>query len=376
MRSLLLILILVSPLAKGDVRSRAMALKAKVEKERPGYERRKQVRRDLLEHLDRMNADQNSVRRKIENISMNYKELNMALDNLSVEFDRQRKTTAAQKKRLKALLKVAYRIKRDGVLRFIVNGDNLAEMAGRARILFRTLKSNTHLARQLDERAARLAESEEKLKAARDEAQSLLSELQEQEAILTGLLTKKKVWLREINRKQTSFKTVYKEYKKVSKQVARLFSKFESKRGHAKSSFPSRRTLPLPVDSGRITKQFGRHVHPKFKTVTYSRGVEIAADQNSPVLAVEDGVVEYDGWVKGLGNVMIIHHGGGFYSLSAHLHVGMVGVGSKVRKGETIGLVGDTGGSQVPGLYFEIRENGKAVDPLMYFSPTALKELT
>ena len=109
--------------------------------------------------------------------------------------------------------------------------------------------------------------------------------------------------------------------------------------------------------------------------IVNQKGIEIEAEHNTPVTAILPGVVEYEGWVKGLGNILIVHHGGGFYSLSAHLFKSLKMQGAKVQQGETIGFVGDTGNSEKPSLYFEIRENGKAVDPLMYFSPRAIASL-
>jgi murein DD-endopeptidase MepM/ murein hydrolase activator NlpD len=129
------------------------------------------------------------------------------------------------------------------------------------------------------------------------------------------------------------------------------------------------------LDKGRLVKAFGKSVHPKFGTVTFHKGVEIEAEHNSPVHAVMDGVVEFEGWVRGLGNVLILHHGGGFYSLHAHLFKTLLAQGAVVKQGESLGLVGDTGNSEKPSLYFELRKNGKAVDPTLYFTKLAMKSL-
>lgn len=353
---------------------RAKRLKEFLQKEKPRFEERETQRKGIMEELDRLNVGQNAVRQRLHSISSHQQELTMALGNLSMEVSKQKEQEALQKKRLMGLMKIVYRVKQDGVFRFLINGQDLGAIASRVRILYHTLRTHSVLTRQLEERAKRLSEGEKKLATAQTDVQGLLNELKEQEELLDGLLQKKHYILKNLNQKQASFQVATREYRQVSSQLAKLFDNFESVR-EGDLLLPNRGTLPLPLELGHIVKNFGRSVHEKFHTVTYQKGVEIEAEHNSPVTAILPGVVEYEGWVKGLGNILIVHHGGGFYSLSAHLFKTLKAQGAKVTQGETIGLVGDTGNSEKPSLYFEIRENGKAVDPLMYFSPRALASL-
>lgn len=353
---------------------RAKRLKEFLQKEKPRFEERETQRKGIMEELDRLNVGQNAVRQRLHSISSHQQELTMALGNLSMEVSKQKEQEALQKKRLMGLMKIVYRVKQDGVFRFLINGQDLGAIASRVRILYHTLRTHSVLTRQLEERAKRLSEGEKKLATAQTDVQGLLNELKEQEELLDGLLQKKHYILKNLNQKQASFQVATREYRQVSSQLAKLFDNFESVR-EGDLLLPNRGTLPLPLELGHIVKNFGRSVHEKFHTVTYQKGIEIEAEHNSPVTAILPGVVEYEGWVKGLGNILIVHHGGGFYSLSAHLFKTLKAQGAKVTQGETIGLVGDTGNSEKPSLYFEIRENGKAVDPLMYFSPRALASL-
>ncbi len=354
---------------------RASQLKAYIQKEQPAFKQRETQKHDLLDSLDSLNADQNEIRNRISSIQANQQELTMASENLTLEFQKQKKMEAFERERLLLLLKVVYKLKRDGLLRFLVYDEGLGKMAGRVRILYRALRSHTQLAHALQERDERLAESEKKLTIAKEQLAEVLSELGEQQTLLQDLLTKKKEILRVLNRKQNSYQTALKEYKQISSQLTALFDNFESERDSPSSNLPPRGSLPLPIVLGHIVKSFGKSVNPQFGTVTYQKGLEIEAEQNTPVTAVLPGVVEFDGWVKGLGNVVILHHGGGFYSLSAHLFKSLKPRGSHVEQGEAIGMVGDTGNSEKPSLYFELRNNSKAIDPLLYFSQKAMEHL-
>lgn len=356
------------PLLPPASKAQAKRLKEYIVSEKKNFVQRESQKKDLTDALDKLNAEQNSVRVKISSLTMGQQELNMAVDNLSMEYEKQKDLEKMQRQRLYMLLKVTYRIKRDGVIRFLFNGQDMGQLASRVRVLYRTLKSHSLITKQLQERSVRIRESEVKMTKAKHDLNSLLSELHDQEDILTTLLSRKKQMLLGINQKQSAFLQANKQYKKLEKEIEKTFSQLPSAKPAEKEYTPQLTTnLPLPAQ-GRIIKGFGKSVHEKFGTVTYHKGIEIEAEHNSPVISILPGTVEHAGWVKGLGNVIIVHHGNGIYTLSAYLFKIEKTLGSHVDAGETIGTVGDTGNNDRPSLYFELRENGKAVDPVAYLS--------
>jgi septal ring factor EnvC (AmiA/AmiB activator) len=126
--------------------------------------------------------------------------------------------------------------------------------------------------------------------------------------------------------------------------------------------------LPRPAGS-RIDVGFGKVVDPRFKTITVQKGVDIAARQGEEVLAVAPGRVAHAGWFKGYGNLVIVDHGEGFHTLVAHLATMTAAAGEDVEAGTVLGTVGDTGSLKGAYLYFEIREQGKPVDPKGWLQP-------
>jgi murein DD-endopeptidase MepM/ murein hydrolase activator NlpD len=95
-------------------------------------------------------------------------------------------------------------------------------------------------------------------------------------------------------------------------------------------------------------------------------GVDFAAPRGTPILAAGNGVVEKVGRNSGYGNMTIIRHTNGYETLYGHQSGFAKGLapGARVRQGQVIGYVGSTGLSTGPHLHFEIRVNGKPVDPL------------
>jgi len=124
--------------------------------------------------------------------------------------------------------------------------------------------------------------------------------------------------------------------------------------------------LSLPVQ-GTIVDRFGRHKHPDFDSFTVSNGISVKAPSGSAIRAVYDGEVIFASYFKGYGNMIIVDHGEGFFSLYAHASSLAKKMGSKVSKNDVLASVGDLDSTKGPLLYFEIRYQGKPVDPAPWF---------
>uniref|UniRef100_A0A7S0WW61 LysM domain-containing protein n=1 Tax=Pyramimonas obovata TaxID=1411642 RepID=A0A7S0WW61_9CHLO len=92
-------------------------------------------------------------------------------------------------------------------------------------------------------------------------------------------------------------------------------------------------------------------------------GIDLAANQGTPIYAAQDGTVEYADWQGGYGKLLTLSHGGGYQTRYGHCHELVGKRGQKVKAGEMIGTVGNTGHSTGPHLHFEIRKDGKAINP-------------
>ncbi|MCD4813651.1 M23 family metallopeptidase [bacterium] len=117
---------------------------------------------------------------------------------------------------------------------------------------------------------------------------------------------------------------------------------------------------------GWITSRFGMRNSPFFEGTTMHHGLDIANEAGTSIKAPADGVVTYVGWEGGYGKLIVVDHGYGFSTRYAHLQRQLVNIGQRVRRGQVIGFVGNTGRSTAAHLHYEIRVNGIPVDPLKY----------
>lgn len=126
--------------------------------------------------------------------------------------------------------------------------------------------------------------------------------------------------------------------------------------------------LPISKDRSNLVSGFGSRFHPILQIRRMHTGIDFSARTGTPVYATADGVVAYpNGAGTGYGVFIVIDHGYGFETLYAHLSKKKVKAGQRVKRGDIIGNVGSTGLSQAPHLHYEVRKNGKPINPVYYF---------
>lgn len=124
--------------------------------------------------------------------------------------------------------------------------------------------------------------------------------------------------------------------------------------------------LRNPVPTGRFRSGFGMRRHPILKYSRMHWGVDWSAPRGTPIIAPGNGVVKKAGWASGYGKQTIIAHANGYETSYSHQTSFAKGVapGARVTQGQVIGYVGTTGLSTGPHLHYEMRVNGKRVDPM------------
>lgn len=133
--------------------------------------------------------------------------------------------------------------------------------------------------------------------------------------------------------------------------------------GETGKRFLTRRPLQ---GGGNLRSRFGMRIHPIFKSRRMHTGVDLAAPAGTPIYASGDGIVEMAQWNSGYGRYVQLKHVNGFETAYAHMSRIAEGIkpGLRVRQGQIIGYVGSTGNSTGNHLHFEIKVNGRVVDPL------------
>ena len=199
------------------------------------------------------------------------------------------------------------------------------------------------------------------------EMRSTLASLQQADEEFTRLfsLKSKKKVLEAVDRDDTGSLDI----DLLRKQVAQAMVSVKEIRRYVDEErdiyFATPMGWPVP---GALSSGFGTREHPRTGESAFHSGVDIRASTGTPVKATADGVVSVSGWVAGNGNIVVIEHGHGFNTAYAHNKQILVKQGQTVKRGQRIAEVGRTDTNE-PKLHFEIRRQGKPVDPLAYLPP-------
>jgi septal ring factor EnvC (AmiA/AmiB activator) len=300
--------------------------------------------------------------------------LRAATERLSVAEESARKAQAQLDRAHRAAgprLVARYRLGREGYVRFLLGSTSIADLVRRRRVFNALLQSDLEALTLLQTEAQTAQAARSELAAAHAEQdESVKSEL-EKRAVLQQTLDDQRALLASVQRDRAVHEEAVRDLEAAQRELSRKLSDLRgSKRTRITPETllkgtirKARGKLPFPVDRGHVEVRFGRAVDPRFGTVTLRNGIDIRAAQGTPVRAVWSGKVAHAGWFRGFGNLIILDHGAGMFSLMAHLDLLQKAVGDTVRAREEVGTVGDTGSLKGPYLYFELRDGHKPLDP-------------
>lgn len=166
-----------------------------------------------------------------------------------------------------------------------------------------------------------------------------------------------------------------KKLDKLSKQMYIQSKSFDEVFGMAQKKEEMLASIPAiqPVSNEDLTRMasgYGYRTDPVYKTIKFHAGMDFTAPRGTPIYATGDGkVIQADAKNRGYGNHVRIDHGYGYVTLYAHMSKFNCKVGQKVKRGDVIGYVGNTGKSVGPHCHYEVRKNGNPINPVnFYFS--------
>jgi len=277
-----------------------------------------------------------------------------------------------QRDALAALLRSAYAMGRGEELKLLLAQDNAADIARmlayygyfeRARLgeINDLLKNLEALAKVQNEIEAQQA----MLKTSRDERAAQAQQLDAERVARQKVLDQLDATLKD---QKSRLAALGKDEKALSDLIAKLrdiFADIPKTLAGAEPFAALRGKVPWPL-RGRIVERFGSSTGGG----QASQGVLIAAKGGSEVRAVSHGRVVFADWLRGYGLLMIVDHGDGYLSLYGYNETLLKDVGDWVDAGTVVATSGASGGRPTPGLYFELRYKGKAVDPVAWLKPS------
>lgn len=321
-------------------------------------------------------------------------ELRRGLQQLEAQSQRLERQIGSQQRQIGSVLYRQYRDGRGGnadTIKLLLAGENPNQIARDYHYLKLLSEAKTEvvddlrdslaekqrLAEAVRDKTEKLAENEKKQQ---EQRQALLAQQKQRQVVLAGLADRIKGQRKEINTLRQNEKRLSKLIDGLTKLVAKPPRRAVAKKPGAPSapalrnerepdsSFSGefanlRGKLRLPV-RGEVANRFGA----QRAEGTSWKGLFVRAPEGAEVKSVAAGQVVFADWLRGFGNLLIIDHGDGFLTVYGNNESLFRQAGDKVRGGEAVASVGNSGGNPESGLYFELRHQGQALDPLKWVS--------
>ncbi len=353
-----------APAAGGSLPARQEELKRvqqrlELQKQRLDQARRRERR--LADEVQRLDREREATEHRLARLGVELKRVRRAEEAAVVALARAESTLVRQQTVLGERVVDAYRLGRAGYLDVVLGATSFPEFIARARLVSTIIHRDTELVEAYAAERDRTIALREQLEAERERVRVLMAETEERQQTLARKVEEKRTILRRIAGERAVTEQAVRELEDDSSQLEALILRLQGAGASVVGGRLVGFVMPL---RGPLTSRFGSRVHPLFGRRHFHTGVDIAAPHGAPVRAAADGTVLFAGWYGGYGRLIVVDHGQGLSTLYGHLSAILVGAGTRVTRNHVIGRVGSTGYATGPHLHYEVRQNGRPIDPL------------
>jgi septal ring factor EnvC (AmiA/AmiB activator) len=349
-------------------------IKKKIEKEKQGIVHVQKQEGSLLQSLGKIDGELEKNAQQLSDANAKFNLVAAEMRKTQRESQRIMQSLAQRKELLKTRVAALYRWQRGASPFVIFNGElSLPALLQRKRYLASTVEFDRELIHGLLDEASRqeilkddLAHKKDQL----DEQRRTLSQAKESTA---REAEKKRELLASVRREKETRVRALKELEQAAARLQKMMDEISRKsagRPQEPSPGPAlemlRGKLEWPV-RGQVMSGYGKTRHREFSEEVFRKGLDIEAPVGEQIRAVEKGKIVFAERFAGYGKMLIIDHGDRLYTIYAHLSEFVKKKGDSVERGEAIGLAGDSDSLAGAKLYFEMRKDGKSIDPLPWF---------
>lgn len=350
-------------------------IKKKIEKEKRGLSRLEHRESSVLESLGKIQSEIEDRSKQVKVANSRLAAVTRELAAKEAEAERLAGSLAARTELWRKRAAALYRWRRSGTP-FILLNDNvsLTAIMRRRRYLEAALSFDRQLLDKLEAEGRRhaalraelaqsrqqFAEQKQKLVAAREAMQR---EARKKQTLLTRVRREKHTRLRAVKEMEAAAHRLEKMMEEIARRALVKPRDLPAAPlpGGGLTALHGRLEWPAP---GRVIAPFGKFRHPEFAADVVRKGIDIDVREGGEVRAVEKGRVVYADRFSGYGHMVIVDHGERYYTIYGHLSEILKKTGEAVARGEILGRAGDSDSLGGAKLYFEIRKDGRSIDPV------------
>lgn len=370
--SLLSMMLAISPGAMSDDKADMAKLQNDINDLQKELKKVQGARSNVQQELQKNETQMSELQKKVEKIQQEINAQNKQIEDLNKERGNLEKARAKQQAQAAEQIRAAYQLGQQPQFKVFLNQESPERISRMMKYHSYFMAAHAEKMKKFLDTITQLNELEPQIAQKTAELNTIKEELSKQQASLQEAQVQRKQTLAKINttisNKDKALQDMMEDRRQLQallQKVARASTSLAAAPSYvplpnAGEKFSSRRgRLPWPTQ-GRITHGFGSS---QVEGQLQWNGVMIGANAGQQVQAVHYGRVVFADYFRGQGLLVIIDHGEGYLSLYAHNQNLLKKAGDAVKAGEAIANVGDTGGQNETGLYFEIRYQGKAINP-------------
>ncbi len=353
-------------------------IQREVQEHRKAAERLRGQEKKELVKLKRAERELSTTRKRLRALQSRRSTLDRELDVTRANLGRSVASLGSQRERLARRLRGLYKFGAGRELEFLLSTRSFAQLLTRWDFLVMVAEQDRVMLEGIQTEKERVEASQMRLERNLTEVQKNALRTTRENQRLAGLRQERQQSVRVIQTQRQAYEAAAAELEKTARAIQRLLAQLERKRREESDKARTEGRVPQPYTGnfaqgqgrlawpvrGKVIGRFGPEVHPKWGTRIQNNGVDIEVSIGTAVRSVAKGRVDYVSEDFGTyGEMIILNHGDGYYTLYGHLSSIAVSVGQEVQSGQTIAQSGDSGSLKGPILHFEVRKGGASLDP-------------
>ena len=358
--------------------------KREARENREAAQRLKGKETQAVGQLRRTEKDLGATRRRLQTLQHRRQQLDTQLEVTRVDLQRNIQSLSDKREVLRHRLRRVYMARPASDLEALLSSESFAQLLTRWDAMVMVAEQDRLMMEDVRARKEVVETLEQRLTGHLQQVQRTANQTTAENQRLAEQRSQRAQTVRDIQTQRQAYEAAAAELEKTAKAAQALLARLERQRQAEanKAKLEGRPSTPYTGDfpkgqgsldwplRGNVIGTFGPETHPRFNTTIVNDGIDIAADIGTPVRAVAKGKVAYtnDDYAS-YGQIVILNHGDGYYTLYGHLSDISVSTGQDVTPGQVIGQSGDTGSIKGPMLHFEVRRGGTALDPRGWLRP-------
>ena len=313
---------------------------------------------DKIRKYENENAE---LEKKLNELETSAKETTEKLNAVTEEYNK-------KEQQLRERLVALYEAGAISYLDVLLSSRTLSEFLSRYYKILEVMEYDNQLINTVEEEKNTIEIAKQKLDKETDEIKTLKLKVEQNKNINKNTKTLQEGYMAKLSKSEKKLNEKITKYKTETIQLETRIREISMANGDYDIQYTGGLMIwPVAIAGTKITSDYGTRQHPIQGVTNFHLGIDIGnAGFGAPAVAALGGVVTYAGELGSYGNCVIINHGDGISTLYGHGQKILVEFGQTVQQGDIIMEVGSTGNSTGPHLHFEVRINGKTVDPLNY----------